>query len=100
LNVILSAAESPSDFLQSIVRILPSFIYLDSHIELLNFLFKWLALKCDYILKRGVVFSDFEELRSVGLLFINDKTEQTVKSSIIQILVTFKNQIAEKKKLF
>jgi hypothetical protein len=99
LNVILSAAESPSDFLQSIVRILPSFIYLDSHIELLNFLFKWLALKCDYLLK-NVVFSDFEELRSVGLLFINDKTEQTVKSSIIQILVTFKNQIAEKKKLF
>jgi len=43
---------------------------------MLDFLFKWLALKADFMLKRGITLPDFEEMRSTGLQFINDKTPQ------------------------
>jgi len=67
LNVILSATSHPSEFLQSLQKSLPTFAYIENHVEMLDFLFKWLAVKSDFLLKRGVVFSDFEDLRSLGL---------------------------------
>ena len=42
---------------------------------MLDIVFKWLAVKSDFMLKRGVAFSDFEDLRSTGLQFINDQTD-------------------------
>jgi len=51
------------------------FVTLESCIDLLEFVFKWVASKSEQLLKGGVVFSDFESLRSVGLQFITEKTE-------------------------
>lgn len=47
LNVILTASSHPAEFIQSILKALPSFSYLNNHIEMLDFLFKWLAVKSD-----------------------------------------------------
>jgi hypothetical protein len=47
---------------------------------MLDFLFKWLAVKSDFMVKRGAQFSEFEELRNTALAFITDKTEQSVKA--------------------
>jgi hypothetical protein len=49
---------------------------LENTVDLLDFLFKWVAIKSEFMLKKGVSFSDFEELRSVGLQFVQDRTEQ------------------------
>lgn len=60
-------------------------------------MFKWVASKCDYLLKRGVEISDFEDLRSCALSFINEKTDQQDKAAIIEVIVHFKNVLALKK---
>lgn len=49
-------------------------MYMDNHLQMLDYLFKWLGLKLDFMLKRGMTLADFEEIRTAGLLFITDKT--------------------------
>jgi len=67
LNVLLSAVEKISDFFDSLLRSLLVFSQQDYCVSLIDFVFKWVLIKADYLLKRGAVFSDFEELRSAGL---------------------------------
>ena len=54
LNVILTACEPANDFIQSLLKALPSFMFIENHADMLDFLFKWISLKSDYMLKRGV----------------------------------------------
>lgn len=82
LNVLLSVPDQPKLFLESLQRCLSSFIYMDSHLSMLDYLFKWLGLKLDFMLKRGVTPADFEELRASCLLFITDKTPAQTKTAI------------------
>ena len=91
--MLLSVPEHPKQFLECLQNCLPSFGYIENSLQMLDFLFKWLALKADFMLKRGVTLPDFEELRAVGLQFISEKTPQQQKTAIIQVLVEFKNQI-------
>ena len=59
------------------------FAQYDSNVYLLEFVFKWVIAKVDFLLKKGVAVSDFEELRSAGLQFINEHTDQEVKNQIV-----------------
>lgn len=79
LNVLLSACSSPSELLQSISKSLPMFVFMANHLELLDFIFKWIGQKSEFMIKRGALLSEFEELRSIGLSFINEKTEPSAK---------------------
>ena len=83
MNVLLSAPEQPTFFNQSLQRCLPSFCYIENHMKMLEYLYKWLGLKCEFMFKRGVTMSDFEELRTIGLQFINNRTTAQMKSMII-----------------
>ena len=80
MNVLLSAAGPATDFFDSLLRSLLVFSQQDSCVSLLDFVFKWVLIKADFLLKRGIVFSDFEELRSAGLQFIHDRVDQNMKA--------------------
>lgn len=43
------------------------------------------------MIKRGA--TDFEDLRTSGLQFINDQTDADTKSQIVHMLIQFKNVI-------
>ena len=79
MNVILSACSSPSELLQSLSITLPSFVFIPNSIELLDFIFKWIGTKSEFLIKRGALLSEFEELRSIGLKFITERTEPSIK---------------------
>lgn len=51
--------------------------------KMLEYLYKWLGLKSEFMFKRGVTMTDFEELRTIGLQFINNRTTAQMKSMII-----------------
>ena len=68
MNVILSAAGTATDFMMSLQRGLAQIMHAcNDHIAVVDFTFNWVALKLDSLLSKGLVFSDFEDLRSVGL---------------------------------
>jgi hypothetical protein len=83
LNVLLSAAGPSKDFFEAFIRSLLVFSQQDNCLTLLDFAFKWVSLKADYMLKRGLVFSDFEDLRSAGFQFMHDRLDQNMKNAIV-----------------
>ena len=67
LNVLLSAASPASEFFEALIRSVLVFSQQDNCVALLEFVFKWVSVKADFLIKKGVALSDFEELRSAGL---------------------------------
>lgn len=81
MNVLLSACSHPREFIDSILNALPQFGYYPNiNIgDLIEFIFKWVGSKSDFMFKKGANSADFEDLRSAGLSFLNDITEPSVK---------------------
>lgn len=65
--MLLSAASPASEFFEALIRSVLVFSQQDSCVALLEFIFKWVSVKADFLIKKGVALSDFEELRSAGL---------------------------------
>jgi hypothetical protein len=90
----MSAAESPNAFISSLVNVLKDIQKSKAlkKLSILRFTFTWLSQKMETLLKRGLHQSKFEDLRSAGISFMEDRdiTDQE-KQVIIELIVNLKN---------
>ena len=86
LNVLLSAAGNVHSFILNLIQTLTlvkNMVHAQQSLTILDFTFKWLENKIDNLLAKGMNLSDFEDMRSAGLSFMNDTKNEEMHDQII-----------------